>query len=124
MFREAYENAPIGIALVSTNGSWLRVNRSLCNIVGYTADELLRTTFQAITHPDDLDTDLGFVRQVLDGAIPGYEMEKRYVHKAGHLVWALLTVSLVRAASGEPAFFISHIQDISQRKRLEAGMRP
>lgn len=123
LFREAYENAPIGIALVSTNGSWLRVNRSLCNIIGYTADELLRTTFQAITHPDDLDTDLGFVRQVLDGVIPGYEMEKRYVHKAGHLVWALLTVSLVRAASGEPAFFISHIQDISQRKRLEAGMR-
>jgi PAS domain S-box-containing protein len=123
LFREAYENAPIGIALVSTNGTWLRVNRSLCNIVGYASDELLRTTFQAITYPDDLNTDLQFVQQVLDGAIPGYEMEKRYVHKAGHLVWVLLTVSLVRDPSGKPAFFISHIQDISQRKRLEAGAR-
>jgi PAS domain S-box-containing protein len=123
LFREAYENAPIGIALVATNGSWLRVNRALCDIVGYSADELLRTTFQAITHPEDLDTDLDFVHQVLDGAITAYQMEKRYIHKTGQLVWVQLNVSLVRSPAGEPAFFIAQIQDISRRKQLEAGPR-
>jgi PAS domain S-box-containing protein len=110
LFREAYENAPIGIALVSTDGKWLRVNRSLCEMLGYEPPELLATTFQAITHPDDLSTDLEFVQQVLDGTIRTYQMKKRYVHKLGHLVWALLSVSLVRNERGEPVYFVSQIQ--------------
>jgi PAS domain S-box-containing protein len=110
LFREAYENAPIGIALVSTDGKWLRVNRSICEMLGYEPAELLATTFQAITHPEDLSTDLEFVQQVIQGTIRTYQMKKRYVHKLGHWVWALLSVSLVRNERGEPVYFVSQIQ--------------
>ncbi len=119
MFREAYENAPIGIALVAMSGGWLRVNKSLCDIVGYSSMELLRTTFQAITHPDDLAVDLEYVAQMIAGDIRTYTMEKRYIHKEGHLVWAQLNVSLVRDDNDRPLFFISQIQDITERRKLE-----
>jgi PAS domain S-box-containing protein len=118
LFREAYENAPIGIALVSPSGEWLRVNRSLCDILGYSADELTRTTFQAITHPEDLENDLLQVRQVLAREIRSYQMEKRYLHKAGHAVWTQLSVSLVWDKQ-RPLYFVSQIQDIHGRKTIE-----
>lgn len=118
-FRGAFDFAAIGMALVAPNGQWLQVNRSVCEITGYTADELLSRTFQDITHPDDLRTDLAFVHQMLAGEIRTYQMEKRYFHKAGHVVWILLSVSLVHDAHGAPLYFISQIQDISQRKRAE-----
>ncbi len=120
LFREAYENAPIGIALVSTAGEWLRVNQSLCDMLGYAAQELTRTTFQAITHPEDLETDLRQVQQVLAREIRSYQMEKRYLHKAGHAVWAQLSVSMVWDGS-RPLYFISQIQDVSERKSIERG---
>ena len=85
----------------------LEVNDALCQIVGYSESELPALTFQAITHPDDLEADLEFVRQLLAGEIRTYQMEKRYFHKNGQIVWALLTVSLVRSSSGEPSYFIS-----------------
>jgi PAS domain S-box-containing protein len=116
LFRTAYENAPIGIALVSVKGEWLRVNQALCRILGYSADELLRTTFQAITHPEDLEVDLGHVREMLDGTIHAYEMKKRYVHKQGHYITALLGVSLVRDEQGQPLHFVSQIQEIPAPK--------
>jgi two-component system sensor histidine kinase/response regulator len=111
-FHSAFDNAPIGLALVAPDGSWLQVNRALCGIVGYDETELLATTFQAITHPEDLQTDLNFVRQMLAGEIPTYQMEKRYFHKQGQIVWILLSVSLVRDQLGRPLHFISQIQDI------------
>jgi PAS domain S-box-containing protein len=116
-FRSAFDFAAIGMALVAPDGRWLKVNRSLCDIVGYTEKELLARDFQSITHPEDLDTDLGFVRQMLDGSIPYYHMEKRYFHKQGGLVWILLSVSLLRDRRGEPLYFIAQIQDITERKR-------
>src|SRR6202790_5546436 len=122
-FRGAFEFAAIGMALVAPDGRWLRVNRSLCGIVGYTAEELLATDFQSITHPEDLDTDVGQVRQMLDGSLSHYDMEKRYLHKDGHIVWVLLYVSLVRDATGQAMYFVSQIQDISERKRLERALR-
>jgi hypothetical protein len=122
-FRSAFENAAIGMALVATDGRWLRVNRSLCEIVGYCESELLATTFQAITHPDDLDTDLDYVRQMLNDEIRYYEMEKRYFHKQGHIVWILLSGSLVRDTQGKPLYFIAQIQDITKRKRAEQALR-
>jgi two-component system, NarL family, sensor histidine kinase UhpB len=122
-FRGAFEFAAIGMALVAPDGRWLRVNRSLCGIVGYTAEELLATDFQSITHPEDLDTDVGQVRQMLDGSLSHYDMEKRYLHKDGHIVWVLLSVSLVREATGQAMYFVSQIQDISERKRLERALR-
>jgi PAS domain S-box-containing protein len=100
-FRGAFEFAAIGMALVAPDGRWLRVNRSLCGIVGYTADELLTRDFQSITYEEDLDTDVGHMRQMLDGSLSHYDMEKRYLHKDGHIVWVLLSVSLVRDAQGQ-----------------------
>jgi PAS domain S-box-containing protein len=121
-FRGAFEFAAIGMALVAPDGRWLRVNSSLCRIVGYSSEELLATTFQAITHPQDLDTDVEFVQRMLEGTTPHYQMEKRYFHKDGHLVWILLSVSLVRDGGGRPLHFVSQIQDISARKEAEARL--
>lgn len=122
-FYSAFEYASIGMALVSPEGRWLRVNRAMCDIVGYPANELLVKTFQDITHPDDLETDLDYVRRTLAGEIQTYQMEKRYFHKMGHTVWALLSVSLVRGLDGEPLYFISQIQDITERKQAELEIR-
>jgi PAS domain S-box-containing protein len=122
-FRSAFESAAIGMALVAPDGRWLRVNQALCRIVGYSAEELLKIDFQTITHPDDLDTDLAFARQMLDGTRSYYEMEKRYFHKTGRTIWILLSVSLVRDDEGRPRYFISQIQDISARKATEERLR-
>ncbi|MBA4062532.1 MAG: hypothetical protein C0501_02275 [Isosphaera sp.] len=122
-FRGAIEHAAIGMALVAPDGRFLRVNRALCAIVGYSDQELLTRTFQNLTHPDDLQADLDQVRRMLAGEIVTYQMEKRYVHKAGHVVWALLSVSLVRSAAGAPVHFVSQIQDITDRKAAEAELR-
>ncbi len=122
-YRQVEAHAPIGLALVSPDGHWLRVNPALCALVGYTEEELLAGTFQDVTHPDDLDADLEQVRQVLAGEIDTYRMEKRYIRKDGSLVWALLAVSLVRDAAGAPLYFIAQIQDIDERKRDEERLR-
>jgi PAS domain S-box-containing protein len=122
-FLNAFENAPIGMALVALDGSWLQVNRSICEIVGYTHDELLGgATFQDITHSDDLEADLEYVRRMIAGEIETYQMEKRYLHKLGHIVWVLLSVSLVRSGDGSPLYFISQIQDITERKRAHEAL--
>ena len=118
-FERAFEDAPIGMALVSLDGRWVKVNRSLCEILGYEASDLLDLTFQDITHPEDLDADLRHVQEVLDGDIRSYQMEKRYLTSEGGVVWANLSVSLVRDAHGEPMHFISQIEDITERKRTE-----
>ena len=107
------------MALVSPKGQFLRVNQSLCEILGYSADELLAKTFLEITHPDDLETDMSFVGKMLAGDIRTYKMEKRYFRKSGEAVWALLNVSLVRTPEGVPIHFISQIEDITDRKRAE-----
>lgn len=117
-FRSAFDYATVGMALVATDGRWLEVNHSLCEIVGYSEQELLATNFQAITHPDDLETDLEYMHQMLAGKIHHYNMEKRYLHKQGHIVWILLSGSLVHDAKGE-RLFNAQIQDITQRKLAE-----
>jgi len=122
-FFNAFEHAAIGMALVSLDGRWLQVNRSLCRIVGYTEQELLVRDFQSITFPDDLNTDLNFARQLINGEISDYQMVKRYIHQQGHLVWVLLSGSLVRGANGKPRYFIAQIQDIDQRKNAEDALR-
>ena len=119
LFRGAFDHAPIGMALVSLDGRWLRVNRSLCGIVGYSEAELLATDFQSITHPEDLRADLDCVRRMLDGEIQTYQIENRYVHKRGHTVGIQLSVSLVRDAQRRPVCFISQLQDITDRLRAE-----
>lgn len=115
--------SPIGTALVLPDGHWLRVNDAICSLLGYTREELLRTDFQSVTHPDDLQADMAMAQQLLAGKINSYQLEKRYIHHQGHNIWILLTVSLVRTATGEPSFFISQVQDISDRRKLEEEIR-
>ena len=123
LFESAFECAAIGMALVAPDGHWLRVNRSLCRLVGYSSDELLTIDFQTITHPDDLEADLAQVARLLSGHTDSYQMEKRYIHKTGRVVWILLSVSLVREGDGTPRFFISQMQDIAARKTAEHSLR-
>jgi PAS domain S-box-containing protein len=122
-FRATFAQAAVGIAHVRQDGRWLRVNQRLCDIVGYTQAELLQKTFQDITHPDDLETDLIFVRRLLADEIQNYTMQKRYLHKHGSIVWVDLTVSLVRDTKGDPKCFISVVEDISERKYAEEALR-
>ncbi|MGB3651238.1 MAG: PAS domain S-box protein [Rivularia sp. (in: cyanobacteria)] len=121
LFRLAFNDAPIGMAVVALDGRWLKVNHALCEIVGYRETELLDKTFQEITHPDDLEKDLDCVRRMLAGEIRTYQMEKRYLHSSGYIVWILLSVSLVR--DRQPLYFIAQIQDITPRKQAEARLK-
>jgi two-component system sensor histidine kinase UhpB len=132
-FRATFNQVAVGIAHVGINGRWLLVNQKLCEIVGYTQEELLKRTFQDITHPDDLDADLEYVRQMLTNQIQTYSMEKRYIHRDRSQIWINLTVSLVRGSSGEPKYLIYVIEDIrdtaiklcipSARRRSSSGGR-
>lgn len=121
-FRNTFEQAAVGIGHVSSEGRFLRVNQRLCDLVGYSQTEMVNLTFPAITHPDDLETDLAYMQQMLAGEIENYAMEKRYIHKNGSPIWINLTVSLVRKSTGEPLYFISVIEDISPRKEAEAEL--
>lgn len=107
------------MALIAPDGTWLKVNHAICQITGYSEAELLRCTFQDITHPDDLESDLANVQRMLAGEINTFQMEKRYLHKSGAIVWALLSASLVRDAQGQVRYFISQIQDITAAKESE-----
>lgn len=123
MVGRALESAPIGIALVDLDGSWLRVNRALCDLLGYSEAELLASTFQEITHPDDLEADLALLDDVLQGRRSSYQMNKRYIRADGRRIWAQLSVALVQGAQGEPLHFISQIQDVTERHQFEKRLR-
>jgi two-component system cell cycle sensor histidine kinase/response regulator CckA len=119
-FRATFEQAAVGIAHVSPDGGqWLRVNQRWCDIIGYTHEEILDLSFKDITHPDDLETDYNYLRRMLAGEIESYSIEKRYIHKEGSIIWINLTVSLMHGSAGEPKYFISVIEDITNRKKVE-----
>ncbi|MEH2348899.1 MAG: PAS domain S-box protein [Nostoc sp.] len=118
-FRATFHQAAVGIAHVAIDGRWLLVNQRLCDILGYTPEELQLLTFQDITHADDMNADLKYFDQSLADNIQTYSMEKRYFHKDTSIVWVNLTVSLMRELSGEAKYFISVIEDISDRKQWE-----
>ncbi|MDZ5461020.1 PAS domain S-box protein [Azohydromonas lata] len=122
-FQATFEQAAVGIALVAPDGRWMRVNHKLCDIVGYSDQEMLALTFQDITHPDDLDADLSEVRRMLAREITTYAMEKRYIRKDGAPVWINLTVSLTWQADGSPDCFIAVVEDIQARKQAELALR-
>ncbi len=118
-FRNIFDHAPIGVAVVSLEGRYLQVNSSLCEILGYTEQELQTLTWQEITHPDDLGVSSAYARRIVEGEFPRYHLEKRFLHSDGHTVWASLSVSLIRDAEGEPLSFVSQIQDVTDRKEVE-----
>ncbi|MGK7935066.1 MAG: chemotaxis protein CheB [Xenococcaceae cyanobacterium] len=121
-FRNTFEQAAVGIAHVSPEGNFTEVNQRLCHILGYENDALLSKTFPEITHPEDLERDLEYVQQMLAGEIKQYSTEKRYFKADGSILWANLTFSLVRDNLDQPDYFISVIEDISDRKKIEIDL--
>ncbi|WP_420473634.1 EAL and GGDEF domain-containing protein [Noviherbaspirillum sp. ST9] len=120
VYQTTFELAAVGIAHITLDGKWLRVNTFLCDMLGFSREELQTKTFQELTHPDDLATDLKLVDELLAGQRKSYSLEKRYLKKNGELVWGNLTVSLVRDARGLPVHFISIVEDIDARVRATA----
>ena len=118
-FRNAMEYSAIGMALVGIEGQWLQANKALCNFLGYSQTELQSLTFQQLTWPEDLNTDLEQLEQLVSGEINTYTLEKRYYTRNGEVVWALLAVSVVRHADGTPLYFIAQIEDINDLKQTE-----
>ncbi|MFD0837306.1 PAS domain S-box protein [Mariniflexile aquimaris] len=116
LFENIFNYAKGGIAIVGMRGEWIKVNDSIVKQLGYSEEELYKISFQDITHKDDLDIDLENMRLLVQGKIENYEIEKRYFHKNGDIIWALLSVSLVRDEQGLPMYFISQIHDISKQK--------
>lgn len=119
-FRATFEQTTVGIAHVSPEGRFLRINPKFCDIVGYSQAELLERTFQDITHPDDLDADVKQRDRLLRGEVGTYTIEKRYVRKEGGLVWGSLTASLVRKQSGQPDWLVTVVEEITARKEALA----
>ncbi len=118
-FRATFENAAVGIGHIAPDGSWLRVNQKLCDILDYTPEELSALTFQDITHPEDLATDLDLMKRVQSGEIDEFQIEKRYLRKGGDVVWINLTVGCVRTEAGALDYYIAVIEDISEQKAAQ-----
>jgi PAS domain S-box-containing protein len=126
-FRAAFGSAALGMALWSLDGGWLQVNPAVCEITGYTEQELLATDFQSITHPDDLEEGVEGLRRMLEGEIKYFYSEKRYIHKSGRDVWVFLSTTLVRDAEDRPLYVVGQIQDVTEarkdKKNLELMIR-
>jgi len=122
LFEQTFNQSAVGMALVSLDGTWLRVNPFLCNLLGYSESELLQKTFQDITHPDDLGEDLNNVRKLLSGEINNYSLEKRYLCADKSYTWISLTVALNKTIDGKAAHFIAVIKDINERKKAEQAL--
>ncbi len=118
-FRATFDQAAVGIAHLAPNGKWLKVNQKLCDILEYSQEELINLTFQDITYPDDLESILYQLKRVLNNEIRTSSLEKRYIKKDGAMLWVNLTLSLVKDGSGQAKYFISVIEDISNKKQNE-----
>ena len=123
VFETAFSDAPIGMGLLAPDGRWIQVNAAACAIVGRTEAELLAGSFREISHPDDRDIDRAQIKMLVAGEISGYQIERRYLTPAGEVVWGLVSVTLVRDATGAPRHFICQLQDISERKRAQRQLQ-
>ena len=118
-FQHAFEGGVTGMALLAPDGGFMSVNRALCEMVGYTQEELLARNFQSITHPDDLAASAEQHRALITGAVQSFEMEKRYLHRDGQEVWVQLGVTAVRDDDGNLSYMISQAHDVTTRRRFE-----
>jgi diguanylate cyclase (GGDEF)-like protein/PAS domain S-box-containing protein len=123
LFRSTYDSAAIGMALLNLGGRFIKANQALCNIVGYTEEELCQKTFAEITHPDDLEANRSLMRELVAGACVNYQMEKRYFHKDGRIIWILLTGSATHDSRNEVLYFVVQIQDINEQKALQEKLK-
>lgn len=123
LYQAAFERAGVGIAIVSLDGTWVRMNPALCAIFGRSAEELSRLTFQDITHPDDLATDMALLAQLMDGQFEHYTLEKRYIRPDGSIAWGHLTTTLVRDQHGQPENIVAIVEDITARRAQEEHER-
>jgi PAS domain S-box-containing protein len=123
LLRSAFDHAPIGMTVVAPDGKWLRVNDAYCRMLGYERDELLGMSFRDLTHPDDVAEDDKFVADVAAGRGDSLERERRYLHRDGSIVWVHVHAEVIRDQAGEPLYALSHLQDITDRKRSEQRLR-
>ena len=122
-YRSAFEKAGIGMALIGLDGMLLQVNAALCELLGYTRGELLFSSLKDITHQDDYAADAESIRQTIDGHVDSFSVERRYIHKLGHTVWAKVTASLIRESTNLPLYFIAQVQNITVARMAESGQR-
>jgi len=122
-FRNIFEESQIGIVLVDSNQSYLAVNKAFCLMVGYSQEELMSLSYGAISHPDGIEENVRNAKALWRGEIPHYKTEKRYIHKSGKTVWAFLETALIRDRQGNPSYYLSVIEDITERKRAEEALR-
>lgn len=122
-FRSTFEQAAVGIAHVALNGDWLSVNQKFCDILGFSAEELLKMNCLAMTHQEDLQLDKEMIGRLLKHEISTYAIEKRYLHKGGGYVWCQITRSIVQESPESPVYFLSVIEDISKRKETELALK-
>src|SRR5258708_35207406 len=111
------------MSLVAAGGQILQVNRATCEFLGYSEQELMTLSIAGITHPDDLEANVKQLERALAGDICSYQLEKRFIHKRGHIVWGLLSVALVRGADGQPLYVIDQVQNITERERAQNALR-
>src|SRR5215469_1766632 len=118
-FRRVFEEGPLGLALIGKDYHFLKINSALCQMVGYTEQELVQRTFADITHPDDIREDMALAERLFRGEIPSFRLQKRYVKKNGQIIWINLTGSLIRTQNGEPLYALAMVEDITEVKRTQ-----
>jgi PAS domain S-box-containing protein len=123
LLNNAFELSAIGMALVSLDGKWMKINEELCKMLGYTKEELLSITFSTVTHPDDVEGTLRFVADAIEGKVDTYRVEKRYIRKDGSIVWGKVHSRIVKDDKGKPLHFVAQIEDITVRKKAEEKLR-
>lgn len=122
-FRAVFEHAPIGMAIIGLDGRYHEINQALCDITGYSADELRQRTYRDLTHPDDVDAHRADVRRLVKGDVTTLQVEQRYLGPDGQPVWVLVSASVVNDDTGRPLYIISHVVDIDERKRREQQLQ-
>ena len=122
-FSLAFEHAPIGMALVGLDGRFLRVNRALCDMFGYSAQEMLALPTWQVTHPDDMLVTIEQLRRMVEGELDTWHLEKRFIHRDGHMLWGLSDTSLVRDSDGRPLYVVSQLQDVTEQRRTQEELR-